>query len=133
MKLLESDIHFGKSNNSQIKNQDCLDFIKFTCDYVKEHKEVDEIIFLGDWFDNRDSINVSTLYYSSKALDLPYYRELNTRNQYKLITTNFYTYYADMLSETDKEFVDISYNANIIRLFYKIFMKEYFRQAKRPH
>ena len=70
MKLLFSDIHFGKSNNSQIKNQDCLDFIKFTCDYVKEYKEVDEIIFLGDWFDNRDSINVSTLYYSSKALEL---------------------------------------------------------------
>ena len=69
--------------------------------------------------------------YSALSLEVPYYRELNARNQYKLLTTPFYTYYSDMLSESDKDKVDIGYNASIIRLFYRIFMKEYFRKAKR--
>ena len=98
-----------------------LDFI-LSCAFSAQTSPIlDSIQMVQDTYAN----------YSSKTLDLPYYRELNPRNQYKLIITNFYTYYADMLSETDKEFVDISYNANIILLFYKIFMKEYFRQAKR--
>lgn len=66
--LMFSDIHWGKTNNSQLKNQDCLDFIEFVCNYT-ENNPIDQIIFLGDWFDNRDSINVQTLYYSSKGLE----------------------------------------------------------------
>lgn len=69
--------------------------------------------------------------YSSLLLETPYYRELNPRNQFKLATTPFYTYYADMLADKDKGMIDIGYNASIIRLFYRIFMKEYFKRIKK--
>lgn len=67
-KLIFSDIHFGKSGNSQIKNKDCLEFVQFVCQYCRQQNDIDEIIFMGDWFDNRDSINVHTLHYSNMAL-----------------------------------------------------------------
>lgn len=69
--------------------------------------------------------------YTSLAFESPYYREFNPRNQFKLTSTPFYTYYADSLDEEGKGIVDIGYNASIIRLFYRILMKEYFRRIKR--
>lgn len=69
--------------------------------------------------------------YTSLAFEAPYYRELNPRNQFNLGSTPFYTYYSDTLSEQDKGMVDIGYNASIIRLFYRILMKEYFRHTKK--
>lgn len=73
-KLMFTDIHWGKTNNSQLKNQDCLEFIDALYDYASNNP-IDEIVFLGDWFDNRDSINVQTLHYSSKGL-----KKLNALN-----------------------------------------------------
>ena len=69
--------------------------------------------------------------YTSLAFEPPYYREFNPRNQFKLASTPFYTYYSDSLNEQGMRMVDIGYNASIIRLFYRILMKEYFRRIKR--
>ena len=56
---LFGDIHFGRKNNSDIHNQDCTNFVKWFI--VQCHKyEVDHIVFLGDWFEERDSINSLT-------------------------------------------------------------------------
>lgn len=67
-----TDIHFGKKSNSETHNKDCLRFIEFFCDRVKQNKNknIDHIVFLGDWFDHRNAINISTLNYSYKALKL---------------------------------------------------------------
>lgn len=59
-----TDIHFGRKNNSEIHNQDCLDFIDWFCGKVEKNKEIDHVIFLGDWHENRNSINGLTLEYS---------------------------------------------------------------------
>lgn len=59
--LMFTDIHFGKKNNSIVHNQDCLDFIDFVVKTVKADPEIDAIGFLGDWFENRNAINVMTL------------------------------------------------------------------------
>ena len=46
------DIHFGAQQNSVQHNIDCIAFITFFIEQVKE-KKCDAIIFLGDWFENR--------------------------------------------------------------------------------
>lgn len=63
-----TDIHFGKRNNSHIHNQDCLDFLDFFCEQVEKDGNISHIAFLGDWFENRSAINISTLEYSYQGL-----------------------------------------------------------------
>lgn len=67
---LFTDIHFGKKNNSISHNQDCLDFVKWFCGQVKEEGGCTHVAFLGDWFENRNSVNVLTLTYAHEALKL---------------------------------------------------------------
>lgn len=60
---LFTDIHFGRKNNSGIHNQDCTDFITWFIEQCLLY-EVDHIAFLGDWFEERDSINTRTTTYA---------------------------------------------------------------------
>lgn len=67
-----TDIHFGRKNNSDQHNRDCLDFIDWFCDRVKEDKDIDYVAFLGDWHESRPAIGASTLLFSylgAKALN----------------------------------------------------------------
>lgn len=59
-----TDIHFGRRNNADQHNQDCLDYIKWFCDNVKADPSIDYVAFLGDWHQSRPAIGVSTLMYS---------------------------------------------------------------------
>lgn len=65
---LFGDIHFGKKNNDRQFNIDCEDFVKWFIEEAKA-ENVDTIIFLGDWHDNRHAIHVSTLNYSLSNLE----------------------------------------------------------------
>jgi DNA repair exonuclease SbcCD nuclease subunit len=66
---LFTDIHFGAKGNSTAHNQDCIDYLEWFIKNTKKQK-CDAICFLGDWFENRTSINVSTMNYSEKGLDM---------------------------------------------------------------
>jgi bisphosphoglycerate-independent phosphoglycerate mutase (AlkP superfamily) len=46
--LLFTDIHFGKKQNSDAHNQQCIDFINFVCNSITSHK-IDHIIFLAEF------------------------------------------------------------------------------------
>lgn len=63
-----TDIHFGKKNNDRQHNQDCESFVKWFIEQAKA-RDVDTIIFTGDWHDNRHSIHVSTLNYSLSNME----------------------------------------------------------------
>lgn len=65
-----TDIHFGKKSNSETHNQDCLRFVEYFCEEVKKDESIDHIVFMGDWFDHRNAINISTLNYSYSAMKL---------------------------------------------------------------
>lgn len=54
----------GKKNNSAIHNQDCVDFLHWFASEVKKDKSIEAIGFLGDWYESRSAINISTLNYS---------------------------------------------------------------------
>lgn len=93
-----TDIHFGRQNNSEIHNQDCLDYIDWFCENVKSDKDIDCVFFLGDWHEHRSSINGITLHYSFEGakklndLGLPIYfivgnHDLYYRNSRDVFTT----------------------------------------------
>jgi hypothetical protein len=63
-----TDIHFGLKSNSQLHNEDCLNFVKWATTKAKE-EGCETAFFLGDWHNNRASINIITLSYSLKALE----------------------------------------------------------------
>lgn len=62
-----TDIHLGRKNSSEIHNEDCFNFIKWFVTKCKENK-VDHVVFLGDWFEHRDSISGKTLDWSHKCI-----------------------------------------------------------------
>lgn len=51
-------------------NQDCLDFVKWFCDKVREDGQITHIAFLGDWFENRNAVNVMTMNMAYEALKM---------------------------------------------------------------
>ena len=63
-----TDIHFGLKSNSNTHNQDCEDFVDW---YIAKAKEegCDVGIFMGDWHHNRNSLNITTMDYSLRALE----------------------------------------------------------------
>lgn len=61
-----TDIHFGARSNSDQHLQDCLDYIDWFCELAVNEKAT-HIAFLGDWYENRNAINVRTLKYSQEA------------------------------------------------------------------
>jgi len=63
-----TDIHFGLKSNSQLHNEDCLNFVKWATAKAQE-KGCETCLFLGDWHNNRASINILTLGYSLRALE----------------------------------------------------------------
>ena len=63
-----TDLHFGLKSNSRTHNQDCLDFVDFVIKTGKE-QNCETCVFLGDWHNNRASLQISTLNYSVQAID----------------------------------------------------------------
>lgn len=66
--VLLTDIHFGNHGNKDEFNEQCLTFLSFVEKYVEEkivnlygEDNYGGAIFLGDWFHNRNNINVKTL------------------------------------------------------------------------
>jgi DNA repair exonuclease SbcCD nuclease subunit len=85
-----TDIHFGLKSNSTLHNEDCLNFVKWATAKARE-EGCETALFLGDWHNNRASINIVTLNYSLKALE-----HLNDNfDQVYFIPGNHDLYYRD--------------------------------------
>lgn len=65
-----TDIHFGRKNNDEVHNQDCINYITWFCKQVKKDPSIDCIFFLGDWHEHRAAINGMTLHYSQMGADM---------------------------------------------------------------
>ncbi|WNA15964.1 recombination-related endonuclease [Xanthomonas phage XaC1] len=64
-----TDMHLGLRNNSKQHNEDCVAFTEFMIEHAKE-RDIKTCIFMGDFFHNRSNINVNTLNYGLKVLEL---------------------------------------------------------------
>lgn len=65
---LFTDIHLGRRNNSEVHNQDCIDYVNWLYNNIKADSKIDHVIFLGDFFDKRDAVNIATLNYAHQIL-----------------------------------------------------------------
>lgn len=97
-----TDLHVGAKSNSQQHNEDCVAYIDWFCDNVRNDPDIDYVCFVGDWHEVRSAINIQTLNYSYEIatklndLEMPiffivgnhdlYHR--NTRDVYSLIHFN---------------------------------------------
>jgi DNA repair exonuclease SbcCD nuclease subunit len=92
-----SDIHWGGRSNAEMHNLDCLKYIEWFCNEVKKDPEIDHIVFLGDWYDNRSTINVATLNHSHNGatmindLGLPVYLIIGNHDIYHRHTRDIYS------------------------------------------
>lgn len=86
--LYFTDIHFGRRNNSKEHNQDCYDFVVWAIIQASIQK-VDYIAFLGDWFECRNAVDISTLNIAYQAavelskLNIPIYFCIGNHDLYK--------------------------------------------------
>jgi len=98
---LFTDIHWGRKNNSEVHNRDCMDFIDWFILEVNKDPDIDHIIFLGDWHEQRSAVNGETLDFSrigaSKLGDIgiPVYfcignHDLYYRNSREIYTTKIF-------------------------------------------
>lgn len=133
-----TDIHFGKKNNSLQHNQDCLDFVHWSCERMKEEK-VDMFVFLGDWFENRNAVNVLTLNFAQEAcglldaLGVPVYiiignHDLYHRENRKIFSTKVFEQFKNITMVSDPMVVDDKF---LIAPF--LFKNEYPELAKFNH
>lgn len=92
-----TDIHFGKKANSHLHNQDCLNYLDWFCEQVKQDPSIDYVAFLGDWNENRSALNVATLNYSYQGakklndLGLPVYFCVGNHDLYHRHTREIYS------------------------------------------
>ena len=64
-----TDIHFGLKSNSMLHNEDSLAFVQWAVSKAKE-EGCETCFFLGDWHNNRASLNIVTLNYSLRSLEI---------------------------------------------------------------
>jgi len=64
-----TDIHFGLKSNSLVHNQDCSNFIDWFIQTAKENG-CETGMFLGDWSHQRAALNMQTLQYSLRSLEM---------------------------------------------------------------
>jgi len=64
-----TDLHVGLKSNSTLHNEDCLAFVKWFIATAKQHN-CDTVIMMGDWHNNRASINIVSLHYSLQCMEL---------------------------------------------------------------
>ena len=112
-KILFTDIHFGNKHNAKQYNEDCDKFIDFVCDTVNQYKKQNEeveIIFCGDWHDNRYSVELTTLAYMVNCTN-----KLNELNvPVKMIIGNHDMYYKDRRDSHCLSYINDYKNIQII-------------------
>lgn len=63
-----TDLHIGLKSNSTVHNQDCEEFVDWFIDTARKNG-CETGIFLGDWHNNRNNINLATLDTSIRLLE----------------------------------------------------------------
>jgi DNA repair exonuclease SbcCD nuclease subunit len=64
-----TDIHYGAKSNSEQHNIDCLEFTKWMIKKAKQ-EGCETCLFLGDYHNNRASMNIRTMQYALHGLEL---------------------------------------------------------------
>src|SRR5574339_222903 len=112
-----TDIHFGKKSNSVQHNSDCFDYVEWFCQKVKDEGNITKIMFLGDWFENRNAVNVQTMTFAHMALrklndlGLPIYiiignHDLYHRENRKIFSTQVFNEFSNVTLINEPTVID---------------------------
>lgn len=63
------DIHYGSKGNSDLHNEDCELFIKWFIETAKQNG-CDTCLFLGDYHNNRNTMNLKTMNYAIRGIEM---------------------------------------------------------------
>ena len=109
-----TDIHFGLKSNSTLHNEDCLAFVRWATQKARD-EGCETCLFLGDWHNNRASLNIVTLNYSLRALE-----HLNDNFEHVyFIPGNHDLYYRDKRDIQSVEWARHIDNITIVNDFFK--------------
>lgn len=92
-----TDHHWGARNNEELHNHDCINYIDWFCNQVKTDPSIDNIIFMGDWFENRSALNIMTMNFSYQGakklndLGIPIYFIIGNHDLYHRHTRELYS------------------------------------------
>lgn len=64
-----TDLHFGHKNNSEVHNADCADFVRWMVAHALQNG-CETCLFLGDFHSVRSSMNLRTMDYVHRAMEL---------------------------------------------------------------
>ena len=64
-----TDLHVGLKNNSIVHNEDCLNFVQWFIEKAKA-EGCETALCLGDWHNHRSNINILSLNYSMRCLEM---------------------------------------------------------------
>ena len=67
--IVFTDLHLGLKGNSEVHNQDCLDFATWMIQLGKD-QGCETCLFLGDYHNNRASMHLKTMDYAVKILEM---------------------------------------------------------------
>lgn len=109
-----TDIHFGLKSNSLAHNNDCIQFIEWMISFAKE-QGCETCFFLGDYHNNRASVNVHTLNYALKGLELV----SSAFDQTYFIPGNHDLYWKENRSVQSMEFAKHLPNITVVNEFFK--------------
>ena len=132
--VMFTDIHWGCRNNSDQHNRDNLDYIDWLIEIVAREKP-SHLAFLGDWFENRNQINVKTLKFSQEgarkinALGIPVLFIIGNHDLYH--RSNRQIFSTDMFNDLDN-FIVINEPKKLSKNFYVapyLFREEYSNQV----
>jgi predicted phosphodiesterase len=105
-----TDIHFGLKSGSRVHNNDCEDFVKWFCETARQ-ENCETCVFLGDWHNNRSTIDVSTMNYTLSNIE----RLSKNFEKVYFILGNHDLYYKDKREINSVEFMRLFDNVIPIR------------------
>lgn len=107
-----TDLHIGLKSNSTVHNDDCLKFVTWAIE-TAQAQGCDTAIMMGDWHNNRASINIVSLNYSLRCIEL-----LNQAfGQVYIIPGNHDLYYRDRRDTNSVEWAKHLPNITLINDF----------------
>jgi len=111
--IVITDLHIGLKSNSVLHNEDCWGFIQWVVKTGKENN-CDTCFFLGDYHNNRASINILSLNYSLRCLE----HLAQNFDRVLFIPGNHDLYYRDKRDVQSAEWAKHIPNIQIVNDFY---------------
>lgn len=109
-----TDLHYGLKSNSDVHNRDCTNFIKWMITQAKE-QGCETCFFLGDYHNNRASMNLKTMSYAVEGLEML----SESFDQTFFIPGNHDLYYREKRDVQSVEWAKHIPNIHIVNDFFK--------------